>query len=388
MKPCDPDKSARRPATGPLDPYDIPQARIELLRAMLTERGCRPQGPKSKDSISERVFVLGAGFSACVGLPLAGNFFAKWMQWLQRMDDKGIRSLQTRIRLFAYTQLSEKRGWHAFDRTGWHEKIDIERLLTLAEATAGLWKVISAKDDVGRGLADVHKLLPEYFRRSVGIFLYAETMMPDRSWFPVIDFCERLRLGDTVVTFNWDTVVETGLTAIGAPYDLSGGGRAERISILKLHGSIDWFSGKLPIQEAAQFTAPVIRNISRVTNYPPFNDLAGDWFVPYLVPPTAYKRYERGILALWKKASAAIFKARQVFAVGYSMPPTDWASVSLLRLPFRPEVTDPEGRRSKCRELIVVNPSLDVANRFKLQIFPRCRCIPKKVEEMEWSRYI
>jgi len=58
----------------------------------------------------KRVFILGAGFSACAGLPLASDFFAELMKWMQEFPDKDLRQLRERLRLFAYIQLSTKRG--------------------------------------------------------------------------------------------------------------------------------------------------------------------------------------------------------------------------------------------------------------------------------------
>ena len=58
----------------------------------------------------------------------------------------------------------------------------------------------------------------------------------------MISFAKSLRDGDTVLTFNYDTLLECSLTHCGATwshgFDAEG---ASDVTVLKLHGSLDWF---------------------------------------------------------------------------------------------------------------------------------------------------
>ena len=69
-----------------------------------------------------------------------------------------------------------------------------------------------------------------------------------------LEFARRLELHDTVITFNYDTLLERALDAVGKPYRLfptrfkrltEFGGSVDdsrdEVVILKVHGSIDWF---------------------------------------------------------------------------------------------------------------------------------------------------
>ncbi|MEA2859576.1 MAG: hypothetical protein QOC72_1615 [Methylobacteriaceae bacterium] len=69
-----------------------------------------------------------------------------------------------------------------------------------------------------------------------------------------LEFARRLDLNDTIFTFNYDTLLERALDAIGKPYRLFStrfesvnefGGAADNsrdeVVIFKIHGSIDWF---------------------------------------------------------------------------------------------------------------------------------------------------
>jgi hypothetical protein len=74
------------------------------------------------------------------------------------------------------------------------------------------------------------------------------------------DFARKLKPGDTVLTFNYDLLLERSLDKIGMPYRLfpdrftevypDGGGTTDidrelsEVLILKLHGSLDWFSNE------------------------------------------------------------------------------------------------------------------------------------------------
>lgn len=69
-----------------------------------------------------------------------------------------------------------------------------------------------------------------------------------------LEFARRLEVNDTIITFNYDTLLERALDAIGKPYRLFttrfesvnelGGivdNSRDEVVILKVHGSIDWF---------------------------------------------------------------------------------------------------------------------------------------------------
>jgi hypothetical protein len=63
-------------------------------------------------------------------------------------------------------------------------------------------------------------------------------------------FAERLQPHDRIITFNYDVLLERACEAVGKPFRLGhwnysiGLPPDEVITILKLHGSIDWFDKK------------------------------------------------------------------------------------------------------------------------------------------------
>ena len=109
------------------------------------------------------------------------------------------------------TWLSSEVGSPLRTRSWQLGEIYIERLLTLAEANAGLWDVITSPNDVpSQTVVSVGTDLLEYFKRFVAAFLYTDTMMPDITWAPIVAFSHVLRPGDTVLTFNSETRLSGG----------------------------------------------------------------------------------------------------------------------------------------------------------------------------------
>jgi hypothetical protein len=83
-----------------------------------------------------------------------------------------------------------------------------------------------------------------------------------------VDFAKKLKPGDTVLTFNYDLLLERSLEKIGKPYRLfpdrfkriyrhGGEPDTERelseVLILKLHGSLDWFSKERYLRMESEF---------------------------------------------------------------------------------------------------------------------------------------
>ncbi len=83
------------------------------------------------------------------------------------------------------------------------------------------------------------------------------------------DFAKKLKPGDTVLTFNYDLLLEHALEKVGTPYRLfpdrfkevypEGGGTTDferelsEVLILKLHGSLDWFSKESYLRVEKEF---------------------------------------------------------------------------------------------------------------------------------------
>jgi hypothetical protein len=337
------------------------------------------------DQSEKRVFVLGAGFSATAGLPLSRTFFAEWMSFMRGVPDCDFQGLCNQIRFLARLYLAPTSGEYSLRSDAWHKDIDIERLLTIAEATTPDWRTIAAKGNrAARQLGDVSRDLIEDFKRSVSQYLFRDESTPSAAWDRIRSFAAQLRSEDVVITFNWDTLLEQTLAEQKKCFALRPGGRTA-ITLLKLHGSMDWLLDENDHRGRDKLTAPVIGRIRRATDYSAFMDRHWASFVPYLVPPSAYKRYAADLLRLWKAAHEAIYDATEVVIIGYSLPPTDWVSIALLRLPFRPEVVDARRRRPAAKRLWVVDPSPEVLARYRQQITADAKSGLGRASTWGWS---
>ena len=334
-----------------------------------------------------RVFVLGAGFSADAGFPVARDFFAQWMTWMRDSGDKELEALRWRLRMVAHLLVSPRRGWAWLRREDWHRDVDIEQLLTVVESTAGMWDVLfDARRELMRSMRYTTRHYLEYTRRLTGLYLFwlASTERVRASY--VDRFCASLRPGDVVVTFNWDTLLEASAarSIIRLRYGFDPDS-TDSVNLLKLHGSVDWVeTGSVPASCRA-LVRRVSHTLRRITDVSRYMDAAASTYAPFLVVPSGYKRYTSPILRIWQDANFALSRASQVIVVGYSMPATDVASATLLRLHFSPEAWRPEDATfGEARDLTVIDVSAETAARYRRLVSRRVRWISARVSEVDW----
>ncbi len=136
------------------------------------------------------------------------------------------------------------------------------------------------------------------------------------------------RLAATVITFNYDTLIEHAVRASRMPWTTGYPSELTTAMLLKMHGSIHWWW--IP-------TDRVGNTITRQT-------LSGSWgdpvqappvagMVRLVVPPLAAKSdyYDLSVVReLWQSAREALMSASRIVFLGYSAPMTDLAIVGLL----------------------------------------------------------
>lgn len=133
------------------------------------------------------------------------------------------------------------------------------------------------------------------------------------AWAPYYDFRDMLGVEDTIITFNYDLVLES----------LAPGGNLQHTSfmrpdqpkapnlatVLKLHGSVNWGIAK----------DQSLRTVDRLEDF-----RANDW-LPLIATPGATKASYCGshLKPLWEEALAALRDAEAIVFVGYRFPPSD-----------------------------------------------------------------
>lgn len=177
----------------------------------------------------------------------------------------------------------------------------------------------------------------------------------------------RLRAGDTVISFNYDCLVDSSLanyaTAYGRWDALRGYGfpvtvggqywgsrvdlphQANPIRLLKPHGSLNW-------QVSSAAGGPTTLSLRQN----PYEGSARG----RIIPPIAQKEIaEESYRSVWAAARDALSEARALLVVGYSAADVDPVSQALIRLHTATS-------RPALRSLIVADLSAEVRARFRV----------------------
>jgi len=148
----------------------------------------------------------------------------------------------------------------------------------------------------------------------------------------------------SVITFNYDIAVDFALHMKGLKVDYAlSDGLQDAVPLLKLHGSISWAS--CPCVEGDHITAlsmgkcfagdrdalppPFPKNISwrtleQLTDLPCSRCGKLVTVIPTIVPPTWNKEdHYRKLSSVWARAATELADARDIFIIGYSLPPSD-----------------------------------------------------------------
>jgi hypothetical protein len=197
------------------------------------------------------------------------------------------------------------------------------------------------------------------------------------------NFATKLERTDTIITFNWDLLLDNVLKrerilareynknikdtdALSGHYrqfilDLSalGEGTVLHLSLmkpyqewhsgagcyLKMHGSIDWFYCSNEHCRATGKVFPVLEPAQ--THY---CSECHERLVFLIIPPVLNKGYRKYplIRRIWNLAAKELSFAGELIIWGYSLPPTDFYALWLLR----------QARQSPLKKLTIINPSV------------------------------
>jgi hypothetical protein len=196
-----------------------------------------------------KLFILGAGFSKPAGFPLGAEL---WSEILSRTNHLTGRASKINDDIAAFIRYEKE----VFGKILSPDKIDFEEFLGYLdfEHFLDLRGSETWSKDGNEGTIVVKNLIGEILTE----------ILPVPANIPQLyfDFAQRLNPGDYVLTFNYDTLLETALDTLNKKYRLfptklesvgvSLGGLESGITdmseeaindivVLKLHGSIDWF---------------------------------------------------------------------------------------------------------------------------------------------------
>jgi hypothetical protein len=142
------------------------------------------------------------------------------------------------------------------------------------------------------------------------------------------------------------------------------------LRVLKLHGSLNWYSthNSAEPSPAAMFNPSRRLSVTRRRTISPDMTLAGKrkrYTLPVVVPPVSHKSavLPRALGPVWRLAEERLAAADDVIIFGYSCPPLDFESANLLTRGHR-------GRKEDAT-LEVIDPNGAVATRYIDLLSPR-----------------
>ncbi len=294
-------------------------------------------------SIKRRVFVIGSGFAASMGLPTLNRLFDKIMAFPERPGKNDKQKINTALD-FLYPHFDVKMSPPSYP--------PFEEFLSLVFAAEdfpffwdGTWQ--SWRNSSLRLLTD---------------------FMVDKSENAESDellhkFVEQLHNGDVIITFNWDTLIER--TLLKQSKEMSFMARDnEAISVFKLHGSLNWVD--IPEGLILQHPESVSVLADKVV-YTPDYKYYDVWDVldspPLIVPPGLSKRVVVSPLFkdIWNEAFQSINSADSVIFIGYSIPKDDIQARSLLALSWYSRMHDQTKEKIK---YTLIDPDPDICGRY------------------------
>lgn len=304
-----------------------------------------------------RVFIIGAGVSASCGIAVANLILREAVVRMERITSEQSGRIHQLLR-YLYPN---------FDRR-LRNYPNIEDFLNLLEMarrfnteefiTSATWsrlKLNEARKTTLKAVTD-----------------YIWDLMADKSRQQAVrDFVrDYLRKGDTIVTFNWDLTMERALEECpgdpGFLYTYSRHREEKSFSLLKPHGSIDWFekktiSGLVSESDVGKLdkTLWYYPQFDRSKN-PQLTDVA-----PVIVPPVATKEFEFDFLKrVWRHIYRAISDATEVHILGYSLPREDQFARLVFRRAIRNNILRASKRNEQPASVVVINPDPNAEGTF------------------------
>lgn len=315
-----------------------------------------------------RVFFVGAGFSKALGLPNTAELLSAVHNLSNENSHWGVSQDIPRRLNEAYQYFYPAKGKNFQPPVA-----DFFMVLSTYEA-------ISARG-LPEGFSD-HELLRD-LRFAIANILSSRTKSIDQYLAdsnPFLD--EAIQPGNVIITTNWDFVLERAALNRGIPFRLRWYDENSSVTILKLHGSIDWTSQEhkkkpwstdnylrlenMVTPDGARRDALAGHKIARCQAIEKcsrsYQTIKGSTHHPYMLTMSRGKSDEIDPLtSLWADAYRVLSRARLLNIVGYSMPDDDTEIRTLLRAGIQ--------RGDRRLSVYVKNPSPDVHVRVRQQVF-------------------
>jgi len=333
--------------------------------------------PITDPIIDHNVYILGAGFSFESGIPLIQGFLNKMADSLPLLRGHGRTQEVEAIRKVFDFKL------HA-SSAAYRSNIDLENiedLFSLASMSGDpdlmrdITRAIAATIDCARSNTEPPKVtvivdaqhvdLLKKWTIGTGVAAgFAKLTGPKYELYAgylsnlfAVPYSPWAR--NTVLTFNYDTLLEDALYELDIPFDYDFAPNTVQYEnarctpgahfhTYKLHGSVNWTGED---QTNAKLKIRGTYEDVRTSN----EDV-------HLIPPTWHKYFGPSLTDIWSKAVRSLQQATRVIIVGFSIPPADTHFKYLIAAGLKDNIS--------LRSIIFVNPAIAGAGeeRFKQRV--------------------
>ena len=369
---------------------------------------------RAKAHNDHNVYILGAGFSREANLPLIKDFMSRMRDASAWLEQQGSRDneveaiaqvLQFRLRAAAAAYrvpLDVENVEELFSLASAGGGEDLNRAMTLAiAATLDYARSVAAPVPEALRFNVVKRDIPGWTKpthwEASPPWLVQQSPQIKGNWYSCLpyDFYVGVLAGyfnkggpdrrDTIITFNYDTIIEDGLRRLYIPFDygipsdsirwhpsaawIENGYSHPQVRLLKLHGSLNW-AGLSPEQQErllrrlyegrasqpndyAKLSKVSLQKVRGLSIYGDYKALRADRSMsdaPLLLPPTWTKAFGGHLAAVRDSAVEVLKNATRVVILGYSIPPTDQHFRYLLAAGLQDNIS--------LRKVLVVNPGL------------------------------
>jgi len=334
-----------------------------------------------------RVFILGAGFSKATGMPLSSELTKKLVDtvftrndvrddgnfwwWFRDISEriKRINQIDTELLLFP-----------DFEPFFEYTKYDIEYCRMQQKESKAI-KFLS--------------WIQELENKLVGVLIQNQKHADISA---ISEFSYSLEQNDVVLTFNYDTILETSLSSFSEPWNhgfsIEDNSEAS-IPILKLHGSIDWwmksdndkFDHSTKLFERTECDE-VLYRVSDLDEadrcFREFIDSTStsDYARPGIAGLGAYKPLSKlaGSGEVWRNANFSLKYAKEVYIIGWSASTFD----TMARFYFCSMLNQREEPPSR---IVVIDPKVGDGSHYR-PVFGDVTPVAKRVEDVNWNELL
>jgi len=289
------------------------------------------------------VFILGAGATRGafpyvrvnkrkILAPLNGDFFQVVKSYVRAHDDdRGARARYNRIRKVFREEFPTRGKW----------PIPMEDAFSLLYVSKDFPEIYGRRGR--RRQPGTRREIDDFLRLTFGILSDIELRAPQTNLYK--DLVSRLEAEDTIITLNYDTLLDTALINAGwdpaKGYGLMGGSQKIRwtrkkpvasptlatVKLLKLHGSLNWYVrgsiGSLSKIFAGKPSKVIISERPRTNEFKKF--------VRQIIPPIFGKFFgHEHWRTLWKSAYEALVESDVLVVVGCSLVDSDFHLTGML----------------------------------------------------------